>query len=99
MRGIYQERRRLLLALLQAELGEWLAPIPSTYGMHVAALARAPLDLERLSGRLARNQLHIHGLDRYYLGEGRSAGLVFGYGVVDPAQIRRGVGALRRSLA
>jgi hypothetical protein len=39
-----------LLDSLQREFTAWLAPIPSSYGMHVTAIARRPLDLEQVSG-------------------------------------------------
>jgi len=42
MRQIYQQRRQLLLNFLCGELEEWLDPIPSCYGMHIAAEARTP---------------------------------------------------------
>jgi DNA-binding transcriptional MocR family regulator len=39
MRDVYQQRRRLLLESLHDKLGEWLQPIPSFYGMHIAAVS------------------------------------------------------------
>jgi GntR family transcriptional regulator / MocR family aminotransferase len=98
MRGIYKERRELLLQSLQDKLGDWLSPIPSYYGMHVAAVVRAPLDLEAVSEALARQQIKIHTLSRYFLGPQTRAGLVFGYGTVDLAEIRRGISTLRKVL-
>jgi GntR family transcriptional regulator / MocR family aminotransferase len=98
MRGIYKERREVLLQSLQDKLGDWLSPIPSYYGMHVAAVARAPLDLEAVSEALARQHIKIHTLSRYFLGAQTQAGLVFGYGTVDLAEIRRGISTLRKAL-
>ena len=98
MRGIYKERREVLLQSLQDKLGDWLSPIPSYYGMHVAAVARAPLDLEAVSETLSRQHIKIHTLSRYFLGAQTQAGLVFGYGTVDLAEIRRGISALRKAL-
>jgi GntR family transcriptional regulator/MocR family aminotransferase len=98
LRAVYQQRRRLLLELLQGELGAWLEPIPSTYGMHVAAFVRGPIDLERVTASLADRQVQLHALGRYYEGARSRDGLVFGYGAVDLPQIRRGLGALRRTL-
>ena len=98
MRGIYKERREVLLQSLQDKLGDWLFPIPSYYGMHVAAVARAPLDLEAVSEALSRQHIKIHTLSRYFLGAQTQAGLVFGYGTVDLAEIRRGISALRKAL-
>ena len=98
MRGIYKERRQLLLQSLQDKLGDWLSPIPSYYGMHVAAVLRAPLDLETVADALARQHINIHTLSRYFLGPQTQAGLVFGYGTVDLTEIRRGISALRKAL-
>jgi GntR family transcriptional regulator/MocR family aminotransferase len=97
MRELYQERRGELLASLR-ELGDWLSPIPSFYGMHVVAAARVPRDLETVAHSLARQQVKIHTLARYFLGSQTHSGLVFGYGTVDPSQIRRGMSILRRAL-
>jgi GntR family transcriptional regulator / MocR family aminotransferase len=99
MRDIYKERRQLLIDSLQEKLSEWLAPIPSYYGMHVVALARTPNDLERVSDALARQQIKIHTLSRYYLGPQRQFGLVFGYGTVDMPEIRRGISLLRKAIS
>jgi GntR family transcriptional regulator / MocR family aminotransferase len=49
MREIYGQRRHRLLESLHDKLGEWLRPIPSCYGMHVAATLTAPLDLEKVA--------------------------------------------------
>jgi GntR family transcriptional regulator / MocR family aminotransferase len=97
MRDIYRQRRQLLLKLLQENLGQWLLPIPSFYGMHIAALAHPAVDLEAAAAAL-QQQVRIHTLSRYFLGPQTQAGLVFGYGTVDLAEIRRGVSLLRKAL-
>jgi GntR family transcriptional regulator/MocR family aminotransferase len=98
MRDIYQQRRQLLLELAQDKLQEWLRPIPSFYGMHIAALAEPGLDLEQTSRALLQQQVKIHTLSRYSLGPQNRQGLVFGYGTVDLPEIRRGVSLLRKAL-
>jgi GntR family transcriptional regulator / MocR family aminotransferase len=97
MRAIYKQRRQLLLESLDESLGEWLQPIPSLYGMHVAATATAA-DLESIAETLLRQNVKIHTLGRYFLGPQTVSGFVFGYGTVDLPEIRRGVSALRRAL-
>ena len=97
MRDIYKQRRQLLLELLQQSLGQWLLPIPSFYGMHIAALAHPAVDLEGAAASL-QQQVRIHTLSRYFLGPQTKAGLVFGYGTVDLAEIRRGLSLLRKAL-
>ncbi|HXP66617.1 MAG TPA: PLP-dependent aminotransferase family protein, partial [Steroidobacteraceae bacterium] len=96
MRDIYKERRHLLLESLQEKLSDRFTLIPSFYGMHIVALARVPSDLEAVSDALARQQIKIHTLSRYFLGPPTQSGLVFGYGTVDLPEIRRGISMLRK---
>jgi len=98
MRGVYAQRRELLLSLLDEQLAPWLEPVASGYGMHIGALARRPLDLEQVTRALARRQIQLHTLSRYYLGAQTRAGLIFGYGAVGLAEIRQGLSALRDAL-
>jgi GntR family transcriptional regulator / MocR family aminotransferase len=98
MRDIYKQRRGLLLESLQHKLKEWLRPIPSPYGMHIAALANGGADLEAVADALLLQQVKIHTLSRYFLGPQTQRGLVFGYGTVDLPEIRRGVSVLRKAL-
>jgi GntR family transcriptional regulator/MocR family aminotransferase len=97
MRNTYKRRRQLLLQLLEEKLAEWLDPIPSYYGMHIAAVARASLDLDRIAEGLRQHNVKIHAFSRYYLGPQTRAGLIFGYGAVDLPEINRGMSALRRA--
>ncbi len=98
MRGIYAQRRELLLNSLQEHLAEWLTPIPSLYGMHICATASHGVDLESVAESLARQHVKIHTLSRYFLGPQTKSGLVFGYGTVDVPEIRRGLALLRKIL-
>jgi GntR family transcriptional regulator/MocR family aminotransferase len=98
MRDKYKRRRRLLLDSLQQELSEWLDPIPSFYGTHIAAVARTAVDLDRTAKALLQANVKIHSLSRYYLGPETSAGLVFGYGAADAPEMTRGLASLRKTL-
>ncbi|HEV2677459.1 MAG TPA: PLP-dependent aminotransferase family protein [Aliidongia sp.] len=98
MRRIYRQRRERLLGFLRDHLDEWLEPIPSLYGMHVAAAARADLDLDRVTETLLKSDVKIHAFSRYYLGPPTMAGLIFGYGAVDLPEMERGLAALREAL-
>jgi GntR family transcriptional regulator/MocR family aminotransferase len=99
LRAIYQERRQLILDLLRRDFGSWLKPIPSYYGMHIAAAAVKPMPLESISQRLLRANVKVHSLSRYYLGAHAVDGLIFGYGAVDLPAIKRGLAALRAAFA
>jgi GntR family transcriptional regulator / MocR family aminotransferase len=99
MREVYKQRRQLLLKSLHRDFMEWLQPIPSFYGMHVAAVALTTVDLDRVAEALVRNNVKIHALSRYYLGPKTRTGLIFGYGAVGIPEINRGLSALRKALA
>jgi GntR family transcriptional regulator/MocR family aminotransferase len=99
MRHIYKQRRQLLLDFLGAELGQWLDPIPSCYGMHVAAVARVALDLERVTEVLLRYNVKMHTFSRYFVGPQTRVGLIFGYGAADLSEMKQGLSALRKVLA
>jgi GntR family transcriptional regulator/MocR family aminotransferase len=77
-RRIYRERREHLLQLLARYLDKELAVVPSFYGMHIAALAKASTDCEAISMKLARQGIIIHSLDRYFMGSPRP-GFVLSY--------------------
>jgi GntR family transcriptional regulator/MocR family aminotransferase len=98
MRKTYAARRQVLLGGLLSGLGKWLRPIPSFYGMHVAAVAPAPVDLEGIATRAQGKGVMIHTLSRYYSGPETQVGFVFGYGVTDPAEIKYGLSILSQLL-
>jgi GntR family transcriptional regulator/MocR family aminotransferase len=98
MRHIYQQRRQLLLNFLCAELGEWLEPIPSCYGMHVAAVVRTSLDVEHVTEALLRQNVKMHTFSRYFFGPQTRVGLIFGYGAADLSEMKQGLSALRKAL-
>jgi GntR family transcriptional regulator/MocR family aminotransferase len=99
MREIYRARRECLLSLLNEQLHEWLEPLPSFCGMHVAAVARAPLDLDAVARTLLSHQVKLHALSRYYLGHPTRSGFIIGYGAADLDEISRGLSMLRAVLA
>jgi len=98
MRSIYGRRRALLLARLRDEFGDALAPIPSTYGMHITAELSPGADAEAIASALARDNVKIHSLARYAFERPASPGLVFGYGVADEAALDRALNLLRKVL-
>jgi len=99
MRQIYSKRRQLLYSLLRQDFSDWLEPIPSQYGMHVAAWARDGVDLDAAVQTLAVHSVKIHTLGRYHLRPSQRSGLVFGYGAVELAEIERGLAVLKEVLA
>jgi GntR family transcriptional regulator/MocR family aminotransferase len=98
MRVIYGQRRDALRKCLEEDLGKWLHPIPSHYGLHIAAIANSSMDLERVTQALLRQNVKIHTLRRYFAGQESWKGLIFGYGTVEVSAIQKGVNLLRKAL-
>ena len=97
MRETYKRRRNALIDALTGELGEWLEPVPSFYGMHVAAIARPGVDVETAAAAALTAGTRIHTLSRYFLAEPDRSGMVFGYGAADLPQIAQGVRKVREA--
>ena len=95
MRQLYKKRRQTLHDLLCRDFAGLLEPIPSFYGMHIAAFARDGLDLDAAVEGAARRGVKLHTLARYHLGSPGRAGLVFGYGAVDLPEIEKGLSVLK----
>nr|WP_255682850.1 PLP-dependent aminotransferase family protein [Dyella sp. 2HG41-7] len=98
LRDVYRKRRDLIEEILHSDFADELSPMPSHYGMHVAALSNTSKRLKRASLRLLESNVHLHSFERYFFGEPTSEGLVFGYGAVDLKGIEQGLKALRRAL-
>jgi GntR family transcriptional regulator / MocR family aminotransferase len=98
MRQIYRKRRQFVLNALEHELAEWLEPIPSFYGMHVAARLRTERNLDAVVQTLLDSKVKIHTFERYYLGSPREQGLIFGYGAADLPDIGHGFSSLHKAL-
>jgi GntR family transcriptional regulator / MocR family aminotransferase len=101
MRHLYKQRRQALLTSLVKEVGKWLEPIPSCYGMHISGTLRGStsIDLERVTETLLEHNIKIHSVSRYYLDQPGRPGLIFGYGAVGPAEIAQGLAVLRKVLS
>lgn len=97
-RQIYRKRRFALLHGLKHCVAEWLTPLPSVYGMHVIALARAKIDLDCIATGLAQKGVSVHTLSRYFLGPETTMGLIFRYATTDLPEIDKGLSMLRTAL-
>ena len=98
LRTVFRKRRDLVVNILRSDFADELVPMPSHYGMHVAACSTRPKQLERVTARLLESNVHLHSFERYFFGAPTSEGLVFGYGAVDLKEIEQGLQVLRRVL-
>lgn len=94
MREVYSRRRKVVQDTLQRDLADWLEPIPSFYGMHMAAVAKPNVDVETAAAAVLERGVKIHTFSRYFLGEPDRSGMIFGYGAVELSQISLGLGYL-----
>lgn len=88
MRGIYAERRNALLEALRSELGEWLEPIPSEAGMHLAARICDPRQAAAIMAAVREHAPGAQSTQEYAMGRLARPAVAFGYGVIDPSDIR-----------
>ena len=98
VRRIYRDRRDRLLGLLERQLGEALAVVPSFYGMHVTAIAREGIDCEAVSEALAARGIMIHSLARYFLGPATRSGFILGFAAADSGALEATVKAIAEEL-
>lgn len=95
MRREYSARHDLILGDLTERFGDFLQPVPSVTGMHLAALLRRKsVRLEEQLALQAREAgVGFDRLSNYYSGRPAS-GLALGYGAVETAKIRAGLDRL-----
>jgi GntR family transcriptional regulator / MocR family aminotransferase len=98
VRRIYRDRRNHLISLLERQLGDALAIVPSYYGMHVATVARDGIDCEAASKALAARGIMIHSLSRYFLGPVSKFGFIISYGNADLADLDAAITSLTAEL-
>jgi GntR family transcriptional regulator/MocR family aminotransferase len=100
MRSIYRERHHLVADLLDADLRPWLRPVPSAVGLHVAARSSGPsvTDIQQIVAWLRQQGVGVVPLSVYAVGELQQAGLVIGYGMANPGEIRAALALLRDGL-
>ena len=98
MRLIYAARRNALLDGIRRDLGQWLEPIPSEAGLHLAARIRNPALAPKI---LAQARLLLPGsqsTEEYALQSLDDPALTIGYGVIDVSEIPAALARLRRAL-
>jgi GntR family transcriptional regulator/MocR family aminotransferase len=98
MRKVYAERRAALLRALEVHCGDRLTPLPAAAGLHVAALPRAPMDVEAVAARAARLGVAVETLAGFALRRPAPSGLVLGFGQIDVARIDPAIARLAEAI-
>jgi GntR family transcriptional regulator/MocR family aminotransferase len=96
MRTIYAARREALLGALERDFSRWLEPIPSIAGLHLAAFAKAEVDVPALVDLARRHDVGVSLLRGFYAGGPARHGFAFGYGAIDERSIVEACSRLRR---
>lgn len=99
MRATYEARHRLIVDALARKFVDELQVVPSSVGLHVAAVARN-VSVERIDDMLRRAStagVECTPLSMYAVNERRLAGFVLGYGAIASERIDEGIGLLRRA--
>ena len=94
----YAARRNALLRHLRGPLAQWLAPVPSAAGIHMAAQVRAPLPEAELVKLAEGVGVGLYGTARMHVARPPQPGLLIGYGHVNVAEIDAGLGKLAEVL-
>lgn len=94
----YQERHATLVATIEKDFADQLELIPSTTGLHVAALARrhSVEQIEAVVSRAADADVAIQKLSTLAVSRSPRAGLLLGYGAIPAHHIPEGLRRLRR---
>jgi len=82
MRGVYGERREVLLAALARHGATTLHAVPTLAGLHLTARLAPSLSGKEIVARAAAADVGVESLARYSVRSRGPQGLVFGYGTV-----------------
>ena len=97
MRNIYRVRHDMITKSLTNEFADHLQTVPSTVGLHVAALARtASVDeIGAVVRRAADAGVQVQTLSRFAVQAPPKSGLMLGYGAIPAEHIEEGLRRLR----
>ena len=97
---VYRERHEIISEVLRKDFRDHLELVPSSTGLHMAALAkRASVEaMESFVAQAATKGVAIQHLAAYSSGTQPRAGITLGYGWIATARIREGLRRLRTCL-
>lgn len=98
MHRTYAGRRQALLNGLRSECAEWMDPIPSAAGLHIAAVLKVPMNEARIVAEAHKLGVQVHALGTQYARRPLKRGLLFGYGAIEENAVIEGLAKLRRAL-
>src|SRR6266481_570642 len=96
MRPIYAERRRVLIAELERQLGDNVTIMGDQAGMHLAMFLAPGRDDRKIAATAARQSLWLSALSSSYVGKKPRHGFVLGFGNAKANDIPRAVRHLKK---
>ena len=98
MQRTYGRRRELLLAGLESGFRDWLEPLPSVAGLHLAVKFIVDRDEAEVQQRARELGVGVGTLKPFFLGRPTLRGLVLGFGAIGERAIAPALSLLRRTL-
>lgn len=95
MRPIYAERRRVLIAELERQLGDHLTIMGDQAGMHLAIFLPPGRNDRKIAATAARQSLWLSALSASYVGKTPRHGFVLGFGNAKAREIPQAVRRLK----
>ncbi|MEV5571792.1 PLP-dependent aminotransferase family protein [Spirillospora sp. NPDC052269] len=92
----YAARHELIVEALTGDLATWLDPVPSTAGLHLCALLKAPVDVPSVLLRAKELGVAAESLSTYCTDVDRP-GIVLGYGAIPTDRVPTGLALLARA--
>jgi GntR family transcriptional regulator/MocR family aminotransferase len=98
MRGVYAERRRVLVSAIERQLGDRVRIIGDHAGMHVVITLPPEIGDRDVAVRAAARGISVIPLSSCYAGPRPASGLLLGYGATPASQISHALTELRRAI-
>jgi GntR family transcriptional regulator / MocR family aminotransferase len=95
MRNLYAERRRMMLAAIEAEFGDTLEIVGDDAGMHLVVFLPPGMSDYEISRQSRQNGISVGPLSPCYASQPRRNGLVLGYATLNEQQIQETVAGLK----
>jgi GntR family transcriptional regulator/MocR family aminotransferase len=97
VRRVYTERHETIVRILNSDFADQLEVLPAVAGLHVAAVSHSSSvdQISEVAARAAELGVQVQRLARFAFEAPPRAGLLFGYGAIPTARIRKGLAILR----
>jgi GntR family transcriptional regulator / MocR family aminotransferase len=97
MGNVYRVRHELITSTLSRDFGDYLELIPSSAGLHIAAVARraSPKQINGIVRRASEDGIEVQTLAHFAIDRRPLAGLLLGYGALPTSRIEEGLRRLR----